>query len=93
MNLILQRASHNVTVILERTGVPDAMHDIFNVRMVRIRTKLLKLFTTVQDIQRSLEQLGLLKSSNESGDNNRGNPVAVLADTAKSFTSRFGFGK
>ena len=100
MNFILQRASRHVDVTLRRTGVPQAMDEIFNVRLVRIRTKLLQLFTSVQEINGYLEQLGLKSASSSNnnigdGDSNNSsrNPVAALADTAKSFTSRFGFGK
>ena len=89
MNMIMQRASQKVDDILRSTGLPDAMNDIFNVRFVRIRTKLIQLFTSVQKINIYLEQLGL-----STGDgSNISSSVATLADTAKSFTSRFGFGK
>ncbi len=89
MDLVMQRASRQVDDTLRSTGVPNAMNDIFNVRFVRIRTKLMHLFTSVQKLSTYLEQLGLSSSDGGSGRN----PVAALADTAKSFTSRFGFGK
>jgi hypothetical protein len=89
MNLVMQRASQQVDDTLRSTGVPDAMNDIFNVRFARIRTKLMQLFTSVQKINTYLEKLGL---TNSDGSNGR-SPVAALADTAKSLTSRFGFGK
>ena len=89
LNMVMQRASQKVDDTLRSTGVPDALNDIFNVRFVRIRTKLMQLFTSVKQINTYLEQLGL---TNGDGNNSR-NPVAAMADTAKSFTSRFGFGK
>lgn len=89
LNLVMQRASRQVDDTLRSTGVPDAMDDIFNVRFVRLRTKLMQLFTSVRKLNTYLEQLGLSSSDGGSGRN----PVAALADTAKSFTSRFGFRK
>jgi hypothetical protein len=91
MNCMMQQATAQVDATLRSTGVPAAMDDIFGTRLGRIRTKLMKVFTAVQQIQSLLQQLGLASS----GDNNGGggNPVKALTGAASSLSNRFGFGK
>jgi exonuclease VII large subunit len=92
MNCMMQQATAQVDATLRRTGVPAAMDDIFGTRLGRIRTKLMKVFTAVQQIQSLLQQLGLASSGDNNGGGS-GNPVKALTGAASSLSNRFGFGK
>jgi hypothetical protein len=91
MNFVMQQATAQVDATLRSTGVPAAMDDIFGTRLDRIRTKLMKVFTAVQQIQSVLQQMGLASSSDNNGGG--GNPVKALTGAASSLSNRFGFGK
>lgn len=80
VNKILERASNEVARTLREQGVSRALDDVFGTRMGRVRQKVLKLFTLVQELE------GLL-------GNNGNNPVAALASGANVLADRFGFGK